>query len=292
MHKAALDRVIDRQAMVPLRREFNAGVGTVHRALLRVGHSKRPATPADAARIAHHAQAQVARAFRGVVGSLSDSTRTSVTEGVRSLGAYYSHFSGRASSALDDPRVVQRVVTKQTTRLQVLRADHAADVAADVAQSVRAEVLAASRAPMSVAGLVEQAAGTMDEQWWKLERLARTESAIAFNAGSEDAIDELAEQHTDLMKRWTEMVSDGTGEPFDARVGKDSLVLHGQVAFPGDLFTMPNDPRLVKSLRLMVGKSWAHPPNRPNDRAVLLPWARDWGIPGWVVKGGRRSMLT
>lgn len=91
-----------------------------------------------------------------------------------------------------------------------------------------------------------------------------------------------------IWGRWTERIDDASGIPLDKRVAQDSFVLHGQVARPGGTFTMPADPRAPTR---MVGQSWAHPPNRPNDRSVYVPWRRAWGVPGWVYQGGRRIEL-
>lgn len=127
-------------------------------------------------------------------------------------------------------------------------------------------------------------------EWWQSERIVRTEQAWAFNATHADAIADAAEELPDIMMRWTELVSDSTGRPLDDRVEDDSIAMHGQVAPPGGVFTMPSGKSGVPIS--MWGKSWSHPPNRPNDRATLQPWRPHWGVPGWVIKGGRRRSLA
>lgn len=122
-------------------------------------------------------------------------------------------------------------------------------------------------------------------EWWQAERIVRTEQAWAYNATHASALEDAAEDFPDMMLRWTEHVSDDTGRPLDTRVGHDSVVMHGQLATPGGLFTMPTDPNVHKSL---WGQSWSHPPNRPNDRATLQPWRPHWGIPGWTLVGNRK----
>jgi hypothetical protein len=88
-----------------------------------------------------------------------------------------------------------------------------------------------------------------------------------------------------LMQRWTELVDDATGRPLDNRVAADSLAMHGQVAPPGGSFLMP------AAGGALAGQSWTHPPNRPNDRAVLTPWMPTWGVPAWQFRNGRRVNL-
>lgn len=110
-------------------------------------------------------------------------------------------------------------------------------------------------------------------------------TAWAFNGAHHAAIQEAAVELPDLQMRWSEHVDDATGQPFDDRVGADSLALHGQVAPPGGFFTMPVDPDVSPTL---WGRSWMFPPNRANDRAALAPWRPTWGIPGWRLVGGAK----
>jgi hypothetical protein len=125
--------------------------------------------------------------------------------------------------------------------------------------------------------------------WYQAERIVRTEQAWAFNATHAAAIADAADELPDIMMRWTELVDDVTGRPLDDRVAQDSIAMHGQVAKPGGSFTMPNKAQVPVAL---WGKSWEHPPNRPNDRATLQPWRPHWGIPGWVLRNGRRVSLA
>jgi len=133
--------------------------------------------------------------------------------------------------------------------------------------------------------LAMQVRAALEGSWWQVERTIRTETSYAYNEAQAVAIGELAREHRGILLRWTELVDDTTGEPLDMRVGKDSLVLHGQLAPPGGVFVMPPDKRAPVG---MIGQSWNHPPNRPNDRAVLTPWHPSWNIPGWRWDGTQR----
>lgn len=126
-------------------------------------------------------------------------------------------------------------------------------------------------------------------EWWRIERVLRTESAHAANAAAVDAVRVLSAEHGDARKRWVEMVDDHTGVPLDDRVANDSLVMHGQVQRWDEPFVMPR-ARIVHER--MWGQRWAFPPNRPNDRAIVLPWRPGWGVPGWEFKDGKRRVLV
>jgi len=117
---------------------------------------------------------------------------------------------------------------------------------------------------------------------WRVARVARTEASRAYNQAQLVAADEIE----DLWMRWTERINDFSGLPMDNRVGEDSKALHGQVARPGETFTMP-----LGGPSKMVGRQWTAPPNRPNDRAILVPWMPGWDVPAYVVEGGRKKPL-
>lgn len=125
-------------------------------------------------------------------------------------------------------------------------------------------------------------------EWHGAERIVRTELSFAASASAREAADQQAEElDGDLWTRWTEHVTDG-GAPLDDRVGVDSEAMHGQVAPPGGVFTQPPTSRDGATVGdSLVGRQWSCPPNRPNDRAVLVPWRASWGIPGWQWDGRR-----
>ena len=137
--------------------------------------------------------------------------------------------------------------------------------------------------------LLDRVGLAADRSWSAAERIVRTETAYAFNASADAAIADLARRaKRAVYKRWTERVNDTTGAPLDARVAVDSIVLHGQVAEPDGVFEMPRDARVDARL---WGRRFAFPPNRPHDRAVLLPWMPGWVGGGWRLRGGRRSAI-
>jgi len=156
---------------------------------------------------------------------------------------------------------------------------------AETQLAIRAAVATSVRNLESPAELRARIEAVMETQRYKLERIARTETAFAFNAAQHEGIQVLAARHPDVRKRWTELVDDATGAPLDNRVAPDSLALHGQLARPGGVFTMPNDSRVSPRIQ---GKTYTFPPNRPNDRATILPWRPGWGVPGWEYRGGQR----
>jgi hypothetical protein len=133
---------------------------------------------------------------------------------------------------------------------------------------------------------IDHVRGVLGNQLWDAQMVARTEAAQTYNTTYAMGADVIDASVPDLMRRWTERVDDTTGLPFDKRVYPDSLVMHGQVAGPGERFVMPFSEKVRHYLR---GKSWLFPPNRPNDRAVISTWRPSWSkVPAYRMVAGQR----
>ena len=92
-------------------------------------------------------------------------------------------------------------------------------------------------------------------------RIVRTEVMGAYARSSWEAIREVDQETGDMAKIISEI--------FDDRTGADSYDVHGQCRRPEEAF-----------------ESWyglyQHPPNRPNDRAVVVPHRISWPIPAML----------
>ncbi len=93
------------------------------------------------------------------------------------------------------------------------------------------------------------------------ERIVRTELMGAYNRAGWEANREADEQLGDMVK----IVS----ATFDDRTGSDSFAVHGQIRYPDEAF-----------------ESWfglyQHPPNRPNDREIVVPHRISWPLPDYL----------
>lgn len=90
------------------------------------------------------------------------------------------------------------------------------------------------------------------------ERIARTEAMASSNASAQATISGAAETFDDMAKILACVL--------DARTGSDSITCHGQIRRPNEAFDT------------WFGKVM-HPPDRPNDRAVVVPHRLAWPIP-------------
>lgn len=93
------------------------------------------------------------------------------------------------------------------------------------------------------------------------ERIVRTEAMGAYNKAGWESVREADEQLGDMVK-----ILSAT---FDDRTAADSYAVHGQIRRPDEPF-----------------ESWfglyMHPPNRPNDREIVVPHRIAWEIPTYL----------
>lgn len=93
-------------------------------------------------------------------------------------------------------------------------------------------------------------------RYWAM-RIVRTETAYAQNAAGHEAISAARdEDFPDMQKKILAMM--------DNRTYPDSIAVHGQIRNVGALF------------RDGAGREYLHPPARPNDREVVIPWRPSW----------------
>jgi hypothetical protein len=99
---------------------------------------------------------------------------------------------------------------------------------------------------------------------WKLHRIVRTELHHVFNVGKMNAMTEIRDDD------WIPSLKKGLMHPMDGRTGDDSryaaqLNLVAEVDEPFE-YTWDGKPRVY-----MV------PPDRPNDRSIMIPYTPEWG---------------
>lgn len=110
--------------------------------------------------------------------------------------------------------------------------------------------------------VVQNLSKTFLGEEWKLERIVRTELHNVYNRSKLDGMQDVQESDLpDLMKTLY--------HHFDSRTGKDTIRLAQNNPI------VPIDEPFVES---STGKTLTYmaPPNRPNDRAILIPYRKAW----------------
>lgn len=231
-------------------------------------------------------QALIARNMAGEMNDISKETQVESLRGLTSdLSRLEKKFTGTEPVLpIDEASRFAGIIDARRTSLVRMHESSMARYGINLAGRMEDQMALSLATGETNGQAVERIVDTADVGWARGEMIVRTETAWAYNATHADGFKAAAEEMNDLMMRWVEHVDDD-GEPMDDRVGPDSIAMHGQLATPGMPFRMPDDPEVDDSLQ---GGMWFHPPNRPNDRAVIAPWRPHWGIPGWEFRGTRK----
>jgi hypothetical protein len=98
----------------------------------------------------------------------------------------------------------------------------------------------------------------VEDRQWMVDRIVRTETATVYNSTTMAALLEEDEPDDPMLKKLVAV--------FDPVTGTDSKLLHGQTRRVTELFT-----------DVLRGRKFDAPPNRPNDREIVVGWRASWG---------------
>lgn len=292
-HRRTLDRLVDKRAIAGMKRLYDRSQSALERKLSALVKSGRRDTMTTYQMTMLRAQIKegqkrIAEMMANGMGPIAkDTQKDAIRQAASTIVRLEKKFTGAdLVLPLEQAATFEGLIAGRTASLVRLHQSSFSRYGGVLTQKMEQELsmsLMTGETPMEAIDRIMDVAGN---EWWQAERIVRTETAYAFNASHADAIDEASSELPDLYQRWTEYVDDATGQPLDDRVGEDSLVLHGQVVKAGGQFIMPPDPRVSQK---MWNRRYDHPPNRPNDRAVLLPWRPGWPAPAWEWRDGQRA---
>lgn len=290
--RTTLDRLLDRRAVLGMRRYFDQAQDRLEQMLQRTNRGARtePLSPAQAQQLLQQVkQAQLVLAQR-LARMLMPVLEEAQVEGIDQADVALAKLEKEHSGAVlllptSELSVKTKLQERRAAKLEAANAgawEKFATAIGIALSEAAAFSLATLETPQEAIARLRAAA---DRNWFRGETIIQTEMAYAFNQAQTDAIAEVSGTIKGLGKRWCELVDDLTGLPLDSRVGNDSIALHGQVAEYSGLFVMPPDPSVHPSF---WNQTWACSPNRPRDRSVTVPWRREWGVPGWQWLNGQR----
>jgi len=99
--------------------------------------------------------------------------------------------------------------------------------------------------------------GVVGDRQWMVDRILRTETSAIYNGTALAAIEAEDTPESPMLKRLVSI--------FDKVTGLDSYAQHGQLRRVREPFEEPN------------GRLYQAPPNRPHDRAIVVPHRATWG---------------
>ena len=293
-HRARLNRLLDRRGLAPMKRLYDDAAASMEKRLRQtIGRLPGSFTEHQQRLVLGQLKQGQALISRRLAGELGDLTLEVQKESLRGLTAGLTKLERNFTGAeitlpVEEAARFAGVIDQRRTSLLKMHREsmgrYGARAITDMENALSTSLVMGETPGDAITRIQE----VMDGEWWQAERIVRTESAWAYNATTRDGLEDAAEELLDLRMQWNEQV-DESGSPLDDRVGLDSLAMHGQVTdVDGEFVMPPKTPSGEAVSEGLVGESWAFPPNRPNDRAIVVPWRKEWGVPGWEFKGGRR----
>lgn len=291
-HRRKLERLIDHRGVDVIRKLYEEANAVLVAKLRRLGSASDTFTShIHRLMLAQVRQGQmlIVRRMAGELGDISaEAQRESLRGLISSIKKLDRQFIGVATVLpIEEAARFEGVIDKRRSSLLKQHTTSMARYGAAVVEKVEQQMALSLATAEPLTGTISRVESAIGGEWYRAERIVVTETAAAYNASHADGIKEAAKEIPSMRMRWEEHVDD-SGEPMDDRVSVDSLAMHGQVASPGENFVMPpTAPDGEPVPPALVGQRWAYPPNRPRDRAVVGPWRREWGVPGWTWRGRR-----
>lgn len=308
-HRRRVEKLSGGQGLSSLRKIYDQAILELERRLKRLPGAKRNTFTAHQHRLFLGQLRQgLALLMKRMAGGMGDISKSAQNAALRGLIGDISRLEGAFTGAevvlpLEEAARFQGVISGVRESLLRTHEVSAARYGARLISKMEDQLTMGLSLGEDIGSAIDRVVQAADLEWWQAERITRTETLWAYNATHQSGMKEAAEALPDLMMRWTERVGDAPARGLDDRVDVDSIAMHGQVAPPGGVFRfpsmLPRGAQLTMDQRKnwpkvqarFAGQTWAHPPNRPNDRSSLAPWRPHWGIPAWHLVNGRRVQL-
>lgn len=200
-----------------------------------------------------------------LAGATKDGALESARQGIDDLVDEIKTFNDKFSGAVTPINLNAAVLAKDTANFLVTKYQTNLDAYGnDLMTQISNGLFSASLGEASYSEVVGRIGNFFMDEEWKLHRIVRTELHNIYNIGKINGMTSLIDDDVipDLMKTLM--------HPMDARTGDDSLYaarLH--------LVANVNEPfaYVWKGKR----REFMAPPDRPNDRAILVPYREEWG---------------
>jgi hypothetical protein len=211
---------------------------------------------------------QVEAAITAITGSLKkemksaayDAALQGVSDQLTEIKKFESHFQG----AVVPINLDVATVAEDTSNFLLNQYDSSLDsYGQDLITQMTTNLTQAALMEMSYGETVQKLGQFFIGEEWKLHRIVRTELHNVYNIGKLNGMDATQEEAIpDLMKTLYHRI--------DSRTGKDS-----EYAASKHLIAPLDEPFRYK----WKGKErvFMAPPDRPNDRAILIPYRAAWG---------------
>lgn len=204
-------------------------------------------------------QAMSSGLLKGLEESSGIASDKAIKDLTKEIERFSSHFEGAATPINIDNAVIALDVSNFLVNQKEasIRA-YSEDVRAKVVMNLTKSMIANE----STSEVIQKVGKFFIGEEWKLRRIARTELHNVYNLGKLKGMERVKEDTIPDLKKTLI-------HPMDNRTGDDSIELAEQNPI------IPIDKPFVQKFR---GETFSFmaPPNRPNDRAILVPVRDEW----------------
>lgn len=197
-------------------------------------------------------------------GAAKESSYKAALKGVDGLLHQMSKFDDKFTGAVTPINLNAASVALDTSNLLVTRYKTNLDAyGTGLYQQISNGLFSAVTGEASYDEVVGKISRFFTGKEWELHRIIRTELHNVVNIGKLDGMSELVDgEIPDLMKTLM--------HPMDSRTGKDSMYA-ARLGLVADI-DEPFKYKWNSEWRIFMA-----PPDRPNDRSILVPYRREWG---------------
>lgn len=205
---------------------------------------------------------------------MADAADDVATTGIEDLISEIQAFSKRFQGAVVPINIRTQEVALDTSNFLLTQYESSISAYGEgLIRQLAGNITQAALMQMSYGQVVQRLTQFFDGEEWKLHRIVRTELHNIYNLGKINGMTETAKESIpDLQKTLM--------HPMDQRTGKDSI-LAAKLRLVADI-DEPFRYRWGGKERVFMA-----PPDRPNDRAILVPYRRAWG----AVKKGDAAFI-
>ncbi len=228
----------------------------------------------------------------GIAANLESNSRLATTTAGRHLVGMVDSLSkrfGRVTPVIPATEVaaiggmLEGVDPMLLRRYRVSAATYGPQAISDVQKGLTQSIIQRETVDQAV-NRIRGASGLFQRQAWRAERIVRTEMSYTYGVGKQRSMERLRQTVPEVGKMQKRLVA-----TFDSRTGDDSKELNGQ--------TVDVDQPFVWVVKDSKGRPtgkvvhYMQPPNRPNDREIVIPWVKGWDAAGVKHPGPIRPSL-
>lgn len=197
-------------------------------------------------------------------GEMADASELAAMQGIENLLSEMRSFDKMFTGAVVPINLNVALVGEETSNFLLARHDASLDAyGQDLIGQITQQLTNAALQEMGYSDVVSKLGQFFVGEEWKLHRIVRTELHNVYNIGKLNGMGELKDRYIpDMMKTLI--------HPMDSRTGADS-----KYAARLNLVVPIDEPFVYKWKG--ETRSYMAPPDRPNDRSILVPYRKEWG---------------